>query len=138
MDDSESNALTEKDIVEVAERKDRADDPLHADRKLRDVHDGTDALTDVQRLWLCHLAFPPAPNAARVRVRGWVCHQCTPSVGTRLVGIGSMLCQEIPRHSSAPGSLQGRALTRVCRDARLRFPTDGRTAALVSCGAAAP
>ena len=47
MDDAEANPLREKDIVEVAERKDCADDPMHADGKLRDVHNGTDALTDV-------------------------------------------------------------------------------------------
>jgi len=62
MDDSESNALTEKDIVEVAERKDPVDDPMHADGKTHDGHNSTDTLADVQRLWLHHPAFTSPPQ----------------------------------------------------------------------------
>ena len=68
MDDSKSNTLTEKDIVEVAERKNRADDPLHADREIHDWHNGTDALANVQWLWLHHPRFPSPPRGARVPV----------------------------------------------------------------------
>ena len=48
--DAESNALSEKDIVEVAEGKYRADDPVHTNREFRDQHDGTDTITHIQRL----------------------------------------------------------------------------------------
>jgi hypothetical protein len=70
MDDSKANTPIEKDIVEVAKRKDCTDDPMHADGKFRDVRNGTDAITNIQRLWLHHPISPPRPSAARMPVPG--------------------------------------------------------------------
>jgi hypothetical protein len=69
MDDSESNTRTEIDFVEVAERKDCADDPLRASGKFRDGHNGTNVLTDVQRLWLHRPASSSLPRHGRMPVR---------------------------------------------------------------------
>ena len=88
MDDSESNTLIEKDIVEVAERKDRADDPMHADGKFRNVPNGTDALTNVQRLWLQHPVFPTPPQR---RARARPQDGCAVSVRLKLVPVLSGL-----------------------------------------------
>jgi hypothetical protein len=68
MDDTKPNTLTEKDIVVVAQRKDPADDPVHADWEFRDWYNGPDTLTDVQRRWLHHDAFSSPPQR-RARAR---------------------------------------------------------------------
>ncbi len=59
-----SNALSEKDIVEVAEGKYRADDPVHTNREFRDRHDGADTITHIQRLWF-HLPVILSPSEPR-------------------------------------------------------------------------
>ena len=82
MDDSESNTRTEIDFVEVAERKDRPDDPMHASGKFRDGHNGTNVLTDVQRLWLHHPASSSLPRHGRIPI---------PKIGTPLVYSASRL-----------------------------------------------
>lgn len=62
MDNSEPDTLTEKDIIEVAKRKDSANHPIRANGKFRDLPNSADALADAQRLWLHHPAFPLPPQ----------------------------------------------------------------------------
>src|SRR3954467_12228056 len=107
MDNSEPNTLTEKDIVEVAKREYRADDPTRANRKFRDLHNGKDALTDIQRLRLHHLALPPHPSGVRLPIP----RIAVPSVYTKawhpscqdlLIGVSG----DSLTHPNAPGLLQ--------------------------------
>ena len=88
MDNSESNTRTEIDFVEVAERKDRADDTMRASGKFRDGHNGTNVLTDVQRLWLRHPASSSLPRPGRIPV---------PKIRAPLVYAASrhMSCREV-------------------------------------------
>jgi hypothetical protein len=136
MDDSESNTRTEIDFVEVAERKDRADDPMHASGKFRDGHNGTNVLTDVQRLWLHHPASSSLPRHGRIPI---------PKIGTPLVYTASryMSCRDVITVMSgntltnqtpriAPGSVRRAGAVVAARPAKIAL--SGAVTGAVSAG----